>query len=77
MASGVPIPELQGSELEYEMYPGADVPDGYDPPKVHSNGITVPQTEIHTETPYGDISQNNPPPESSHALGQDLQQASE
>lgn len=74
MASGIPIPELQGSELEYEMYPGADVPDGYDAPKAHSN---VPQTEIHTETPYGDISQNNPLPESSHALGQDLQQASE
>ncbi|CAI5640067.1 FYN-binding protein 1 isoform X2 [Oreochromis niloticus] len=77
VASDVPNLKLQGSELEYEMYPGPDVTDGFDPPKVHSNGITVPQTEIHTETPYGGISQMNELPESSHALNRDLQQASE
>lgn len=80
VASDGHFPELPASELEYEKYAGPDVPDvpdGQDLPKGYSNGIIVPQTEIHTESPCGNTSQMNPPPESSLTVGHDLPVASE
>ncbi|XP_008291342.1 FYN-binding protein-like [Stegastes partitus] len=69
VASDTHSPELPVSE--WEEYIGPDFTDQQDMPDFYINGITVPETEIHTEPGFGEERLDNPAPEPSLPISQD------
>lgn len=71
VASDAHSPELPATEWANNEYLSPDFPDGHDMSEYYSNGITVPETEIHTEPGVGEELQDNPAPEPPLPISQD------
>lgn len=71
VASDAHSPELPATEWANNEYLSPDFPDGHNMPEYYSNGISVPETEIHAEPGVGKELQDNPAPEPSLPISQD------